>query len=243
MSAVEATVREDLTNDRLVGLGAEARVAWMLEQLPGRHVLSSSFGVQSVVMLHLVNRMAPGIPVVFLDTGYLFPDTYRFVDALTARLQLNLKVYRAAMSPAWQEAHYGKLWEGGEQGIDRYNRLNKVEPMQRALSELEAGTWFAGLRRAQSASRSDTAFVSRQGRYYKCHPLADWNDRDVWGYLKRYDLPYHPLWHQGYVSVGDTHTTRRWASGMSEEETRFFGIKRECGLHTDIDTNESQVSD
>ena len=73
----------------------------------------------------------------------------------------------------------------------------------------------------------------RHGRW-KVHPIVDWTDRDVGLYLRRYDLPYHPLWDQGYVSIGDTHTTRRWEPGMREEDTRFFGIKRECGLHLDV---------
>jgi phosphoadenosine phosphosulfate reductase len=223
-----------LANRRLTSMTAEARVGWALGHLPARHVLSSSFGIQAAVMLHLVNRLAPGIPVILLDTGYLFPETYRFADELTARLKLNLKVYRAALSPAWQEARYGRLWQAGAGGLEHYNSLNKIEPMRRALAALGAGTWFAGLRRSQSASRAATPFAAAHEGYFKCHPLADWRDRDVWRYLKRYDLPCHPLWQKGYVSVGDTHTTRPFAPGMSPEDTRFFGHGRECGLHTEI---------
>jgi phosphoadenosine phosphosulfate reductase len=235
MNALACEVELAAAEEYLAGLDAEARVDWALERLPGAAVLSSSFGVQAAVMLHLMNRRAPGIPVVLLDTGYLFPETYRFVDELVARLRLNLKVYRAELSRAWQEARFGRLWEQGEAGLDHYHRLNKIEPMERALAELEARTWFAGLRRSQSTSRAHLPFVQRlaDGRY-KCHPLADWSDRDVWRYLKRYDLPWHPLWHEGYVSVGDTHSTRAWTPGMDTEETRFQGLKRECGLHTEI---------
>lgn len=221
-------------NKYLAGLNAGARLVWALERLPATHVLSSSFGVQAAAMLHLVTRLAPGTPVIFVDTGYLFPETYCFADELTTRLKLNLKVYRAKLSPAWQEARFGKLWEQGVCGLDRYNRLNKVEPMRRALGELEAGTWFAGLRRVQSASRAGTPFLDYRDGCYRCYPLADWSDRDVWQYFQRYDLPYHPLWHTGYVSVGDTHTTQRLEPGMMREQTRFFGLRRECGLHTDI---------
>ncbi|MGH8161116.1 MAG: phosphoadenylyl-sulfate reductase [Gammaproteobacteria bacterium] len=221
-------------NRRLDDLDAEERVAWALEHLPEAQVLSSSFGVQAAAMLHLVTRFVSDIPVILLDTGYLFPETYRFADELTARLHLNLKVYRAERSPAWQEARFGKLWEQGDRGLGRYNRLNKVEPMRRALDELGAGTWFAGLRRVQSASRAHIPFLDHRGGRYKCYPLADWSDRDLWVYLKRHDLPYHPLWHEGYVSVGDTHTTRRLQAGITGEETRFFGRRRECGIHTEI---------
>ncbi|RDS80651.1 phosphoadenylyl-sulfate reductase [Dyella psychrodurans] len=218
----------------LLAQSAEERVDWALQHLPGTYVLSSSFGAQSAVSLHLLTRRIPTIPVVVVDTGYLFPETYRFIDELTGRLSLNLHIVRPELSPAWLEARHGELWKQGREGLDHYNRLAKVEPMQHALSDLGAGTWFAGLRRQQSLSRATApALDYRHGRW-KVHPIIDWTDRDVGLYLRRHDLPYHPLWDKGYVSIGDTHTTRRWEPGMREEDTRFFGIKRECGLHLDV---------
>jgi phosphoadenosine phosphosulfate reductase len=219
-------------NTALAKLGAEERVAWALEHTPGQHVLSSSFGAQSAVSLHLVTRQQPDIPVVLIDTGYLFPETYRFIDELSERFALNLKVYRPRIGISWMEARYGRLWEQGLEGLDRYNSIRKVEPMQRALDELGATGWFAGLRRGQSRSRSDIAFVECRNDRWKFHPLADWSDRDVGMYLQRHGLPYHPLWEKGYVSIGDIHTSRRWEPGMDPEDTRFFGLKRECGLHS-----------
>ncbi|ALN90253.1 phosphoadenylyl-sulfate reductase [Lysobacter gummosus] len=212
---------------------AQQRIAWALENTAGEHALSSSFGAQSAVSLHMVTAQAPKIPVIVVDTGYLFPETYRFIDQLGERLDLNLKVYRPQMGVAWMEARFGRLWEQGVEGIERYNRLRKVEPMQRALSELGVRTWIAGLRRSQSGSRANIDFVQLKDGRWKLHPLADWTDRDIWQYLQTHDLPYHPLWHDGYVSIGDTHTTRRLEPGMREEDTRFFGLKRECGLHFD----------
>lgn len=224
----------DKLNQALQSLSAEQRVAWALGRFAGHIVLSSSFGAQAAVSLHMVTRQCPDIPVILIDTGYLFAETYQFVDELTARLTLNLKVYRAELSPAWQESRYGRLWEQGLAGVEQYNRVNKVEPMQRALSELRARAWIAGLRRQQSSSRRNLGVLALQSGFTKIHPLIDWSDRDVYRYLKQYDLPYHPLWHQGYVSIGDTHTTHRLADGMTEEQTRFFGLKRECGLHEDF---------
>ena len=134
-----APVAEVLTQEqRLLALDAPARVRHALDQFGERIVLASSFGAQSAVSLHMVTREWPDIPVVLIDTGYLFPETYRFVDELSERLRLNLKVYRPRLSPAWQEARFGKLWEQGREGIERYNRMNKVEPMERALAELGA---------------------------------------------------------------------------------------------------------
>jgi phosphoadenosine phosphosulfate reductase len=103
--------------------------------------------------------------------------------------------------------------------------------MLKALEELRVGTWFSGIRRVQASSRADTPFVQRIGEVYKVAPIADWNDRDIYRYLQANDLPYHPLWHEGYASIGDVHTTRRLADVASLEETRFNGLKRECGLH------------
>ena len=218
-------------NAQLEALSAQERVAWALEHLPGEFVLSSSFGIQAALMLHLVSQQKRDIPVILTDTGYLFPETYQFIDQLTERLRLNLKVYRADLSAAWQEARYGKLWEQGVEGIERYNQINKVEPMARALSELNATTWFSGLRREQSGSRGNLPVLAIQRGRFKFLPVIDWSNKDVFYYFKEHDLPYHPLWEQGYLSVGDTHTTTKWEPGMSEEETRFFGLKRECGLH------------
>ena len=220
-------------NTWLEGRSAHQRLAWAYETLPGEHVLSSSFGAQSATLLHMATRDKPELPVVLIDTGYLFPETYRFVDLLTEKFKLNLKVYRPQIGVAWMEARMGKLWENGIDGIVEYNQLRKVEPMRRALGDLGARTWIAGLRRVQSASRADTKVLElREGRW-KIHPLVDWSDRDVWQYLKQHGLPYHPLWEQGYVSIGDVHTTRALSDGMRLEDTRFFGLKRECGLHFD----------
>ncbi len=210
---------------------AEERIAAALKTLPGQHIMSSSFGAQSAVMLHLVTEQRPNIPVVLIDTGYLFPETYRFIDELTNRLALNLEVYRPRASGAWQEARYGKRWEQGLPGLEAYNQDNKVEPMRRAIEELKVGTWFSGLRRDQSLERAKTPFVESSGNRFKVYPIADWTDKDVYDYLKKNDLPYHPLWEKGYVSIGDVHTTRSLAEVDSIEETRFFGLKRECGLH------------
>jgi phosphoadenosine phosphosulfate reductase len=215
----------------LAPLSASARVAWALEHLPSNAIVSSSFGIQAAVMLHLVTRVAPRIPVVLLDTGYLFPETYRFIDELVARLDLNLQVYRAELSAAWQEARWGRPWEEDGSTLDEYNRRNKIEPMQRACRALAAGTWFAGLRREQSSTRRTRAFAERAQDCIKVYPILDWTHADVHRYLGRHDLPYHPLWAQGYVSVGDVHSTAPLLPGMLEEETRFRGRTRECGLH------------
>lgn len=218
-------------NNQLEVASAQERIRWALEHLPENFMVSSSFGIQAAVMLKLITEQMPDIPVVFTDTGYLFPETYQFADQLTEKLNLNLKTYRASLSPAWQEARFGKLWEKGEEGLAKYNHMNKVAPMRLAQEELGIKSWFAGLRRTQSDQRNTLSVLQIVDNKFKVFPILDWTNKDIHYFLEDNDLPYHPLWEQGYVSVGDWHTTRPLEAGMSEQDTRFNGLKRECGLH------------
>ena len=126
-------------NQQLADRDAQQVVQWAVEAFGDYLVLSSSFGIQAAVMLHLATRVAPNIPVILIDTGYLFPETYGFVEKLTQRLNLNIKVYQPLLSPARHEALHGKEWEKDVDGLVRYNKTRKVEPMRRALSEFGAG--------------------------------------------------------------------------------------------------------
>jgi phosphoadenosine phosphosulfate reductase len=218
-------------NDWLGSADAATRVRWSLANLPGPFALSSSFGAQAAVSLHLVAQADPGIPVILVDTGYLFPETYRFIEQLQKQLNLNIQRFSSPQSVAEFEAQYGKLWEKGREGLDQYLELRKVEPMRRALNTLGTQTWFAGLRRSQAESRARlNPLEVRDGRF-KVHPIFDWSDRDVYLYLKAHGLPYHPLWDQGYISIGDWHSTKSLSEVSSAEELRFSGLKRECGIH------------
>lgn len=234
-----AAAELDAINRDLERLDAQSRIAWALQHLPGNHALSTSFGVQSAVTLHLLTRARPDIPVILVDTGYLFPETYRYADQLVAQLGLDLRVYRPGIGIAWMEARFGRLWEAGSDGLRRYNQLRKVEPMQRALEELGVRCWHAGLRRGQSSSRSGIEVLQVKDGRFKFHPIADWTDTDVGAYMLLHDLPEHPLAQQGYVSVGDVHTTAPLRPGMDAAQTRFFGLRRECGLHFDESTSSA----
>lgn len=231
----------DLTNQKLIfyeineyleSLTTENRILWSIRYLPiTRAMLSSSFGAHSSVSLHLITHYYPNIPVFLIDTGYLFPETYRFVELLTKKMKLNLHVFRSRQSAAWQEAKYGKLWEQGIKGINQYNLINKIQPMRDALKKLKITTWFAGLRRVQSHSRRNLPIITIQDGIFKFLPIADWNDYQIHQYINQHSLEYHPLWNQGYVSIGDIHTTKKKEFNMKDEDTRFFGLQRECGLH------------
>jgi len=233
LDSITTTSKLKEVNEQLETMTAQQRFSWALKKLPGEFALSSSFGVQSAVSLHMATQVKPDIPVILIDTGYLFPETYEFIESLKERLNLNIRVFRSTLSSAWQEARFGQLWEKGLDGLNQYNKMNKVEPMEQGLKELNVQTWFAGLMRDQSESRKNLPVVQYIRGRTKVHPLIDWNKRMINQYLKQHDLPYHPLWEKGYVSIGDVHSTVPLSLGMSEEETRFAGLKRECGLHED----------
>lgn len=241
MSQIETAQKAASAELDLEIASATERVRWAHETYGDQLVLTTSFGVQSAVMLHLVTTQIPDIPVIFVDTGYLFPATYSLAANLAERLKLNLKTYVPLQTAAQQEALHGKLWEKDLEGLDRYNLINKVEPMNRAVKELGATAWLSGLRRTQSSSRGQRKVVEAQNKVTKIYPIIDWNDRDVYTYLTENGLPYHPLWDQGYVSVGDWHSTKKLGEGMTEEDTRFGGIKRECGLHEVTGGSDFQI--
>ena len=232
---LKADLKEiDLWNHELSALDAPARIDWAIEKFGKGVVTSTSFGLQSAVMLHLIRQAQATIPVIFVDTGYLFPATYEYANALQDELAFKANVYSAKMSPAFQEQTFGKLWEQGSEGMAKYNFLNKREPMDRALSDFSATLWMAGLRKSQASSRKDLPFIEQQNGIYKFYPILDWEDRTTYQYLPQNNLPYHPLEGMGYDSLGDWHSTKKISEVESKEDARHGGHGRECGLHTDL---------
>ncbi len=227
-------------NHDLSSASAEDVVEWAVARFGRNLIMSTSFGAHSAVMLDLVTRIVPRIPVVFIDTGYLFPETYRFAEELKRRFHLNLKVYVPEMSAAHQEAIYGKLWEQGEDGIERYLQINKVEPMQRALDELGAAAWLAGLRADQTDHRASLRPVDVQNGRVKIHPILRWSAQEIDAYIEERDLPYHPLYAEGYRSIGDHHSTLPTTPDMDPRDGRILGQKKECGLHLPLSEGEDQ---
>lgn len=224
----------------LAPLRAGERIRLLHERLGDRLVATTSFGIQAAVMLHLIHENAPEIPVVFIDTGFLFPETYHYIEELTSRLKLDLRIYQPTVSAARMQALWGNLWEQGKEGADRYAMLTKIEPMNRALRETGADVWLSGLRRSQSKSRIDRPFVERQKKTLKAYPILDWADAQVDLYYHQHGLPRHPLAEKGYVTMGDWHSTRP-AEGGDAESTRFNGEKYECGLHLDSSSSDFQI--
>lgn len=220
---------------------APQRIQWLYQEYGSRLVLSSSFGIQAAVMLDLVSKHAPETPIVWIDTGYLFPETYQYAEELKKMLNLNLKEYQPLITAARQEAIHGKLWEQGEEGNSKYGLINKIEPMNRALNELKADVWLSGLRRSQSSTRVERPFLEQQKKTLKVYPILDWTDAQVQQYFRDNNLPKHPLEAQGYQTMGDWHSTQPVATGDSAEESRYGGTKYECGLHLDSNTQDFQI--
>jgi phosphoadenosine phosphosulfate reductase len=160
------TEAESLTAD-LASLKAGERLKWLHQRYGSRLVASTSFGLQAAVMLKLIAENAPEIPVVFIDTGYHFPETYRYAEELTKLFGTDLRVYQPTHSAARMEALFGKLWEQGKEGADQYGILTKIEPMDRALREVGADVWLSGVRRSHSSTRTVRPFAEQQQRTLK----------------------------------------------------------------------------
>jgi phosphoadenosine phosphosulfate reductase len=241
---VTETPKLDLeaVNQQLANVEGIELIEWGLKIFGDRIIMSTSFGIQAAVMLHLVTQVIPDIPIVWIDTGYLPAETYRFAEKLTEKLQLNLKIYQSPLSPARMEALHGKLWEKNDvEAFNLYDYIRKVEPMQRALKELNATAWFAGLRSDQTQHRKTLRKVALQEGVYKIHPILNWHSRDIYNYLTTYDLPYHPFFDLGYVTVGDWHSSRPLtADDTDERDTRFNGLKQECGIHLPTTPEEEE---
>ncbi|MFZ5817913.1 MAG: phosphoadenylyl-sulfate reductase [Bacillota bacterium] len=203
----------------------EEVLRWAIRTFPGRVGLTCSFSGQGVVLAHMIARIDPAVPVIFLDTGMHFPETLALKERFAAQYRINLVEYHPATDP-------GPLYQTDPDGCCA---IRKVEPMQRALAGLDA--WIAALRRDQSESRSGVELLEYHevdGRpLVKVLPLAHWSRKQVWTYILEHQIPYNQLLDQGYSSIGCQPCTRPTFPGEEERAGRWSGTgKRECGLHT-----------
>jgi phosphoadenosine phosphosulfate reductase len=209
----------------LSGADPETTLRWTLETFPGKAALTVSFGGGGVVLAHLISRIDRTVPVIFLDTGFHFPETYAFKRQFVERYGLNLVEVKPLTDP-------GPLYKTDP---DRCCAIRKVEPLSRAIAGFDA--WISAVRQDQSATRASTDLVEYHkvdGRpIVKVFPLAHWGRADVWRYIRDNDVPYHPLLDQGYSSIGCWPCTRPTAPGEAERAGRWSGTRKtECGLHT-----------
>ena len=214
---------------------ARIRAELMGFQEAGRRLFAtSSFQTNSVVLLHLLSLHAPQTPVYFLDTGYHFPETHAFRQALAARLELDIRPLASPVPRIQQRDAHGRLLFTSDP--DRCCHLNKVLPLDPIIATHDV--WISGIRGSQSANRAGMGrrSVGRHGieRY---HPLIDWDGRMVHAWIQQHDLPRHPLDDAGYLSIGCAPCTRRLADdpgigGLDDRGGRWAGLRKtECGLH------------
>jgi phosphoadenosine phosphosulfate reductase len=222
--------------DTLLALDPFGRLQWASERFGAGFALTTSFGIQSAVLLHLAWRLAQqrgsAPPVIWVDTGYLPPETYRYAATLQERLTLRLHVAQADLSPARMEALHGRLWESGTpEDLDFYHRLRKVQPLDQAFRDLAVTCWASGVRRSQTDHRRGMQLLERVRGRWSLRPLLSWTSRDVYYYMQEHDLPQHPLFEQGYSTVGDWHSSGPDDGQASGRATRFGGLHQECGIH------------
>lgn len=220
-----------LLADHFESRSIEDVLEWAVARYSPRLVMTSNFGVEGVVLMDHLMRVAPQIPVIYLNTGFQFPATDEVKERLRDRYKFNLIEARALLSVEEQAKIYGeRLYETNS---DLCCRIRKVEPLQRALAGFDG--WLAALRRDQSPTRAGIKVVEWNERHQlaKIHPLARWTRSEIWSYIVKNDLPYNRLYDDGYTSIGCWPCTRQVVAGEHERSGRWAGSrKQECGIHT-----------
>jgi phosphoadenosine phosphosulfate reductase len=210
---------------------AEELLRWASDEFGDRLCLTCSWQKQSSVLVHMVSGLGIDVDVVELDTHLFFRESYDTRDRLIERYGLEL-IRPEVMTVAEQHAKEGpNLWESDP---DRCCHVRKVEPLIKALEPYTA--WISGIRREQSPSRAGTPKVVWSERYgvFKIHPLAEWDEKDVWRYIVGNDIPYNTLHDNGYRSIGCMPCTRPTRADEEERAGRWAGSdKLECGIHVE----------
>jgi len=203
----------------------------VLSQNTARACATCSFQAECMVLVDLVVAQQPDIPVLFLETGYHFPETYAYRDQMTERLRLNLVNLSSKLTVTEQESQFGILYQSAP---DRCCGMRKVEPLFRGLEQF--GVWFTALRREQSPTRANLQTVDHfklpSGKQLlKLSPLAAWSNAEVWAYLKQRNIPVLPLYDKGYTSIGCAPCTTPPVDPDNLRSGRWGGHKLECGIH------------
>lgn len=220
----------DAANAKLETASPEERLAFAVEHFGEGLLFTSSFGAQSGVLLHLWSRVARALPVVFIDTGFLFAETLAYRDELAARFGLTIRTITPDIANADFRARYGD--EIQKTDPDFCCGLNKVAPL--APLREAATAWVSGLRRDQSNTRANVEILEQDGHLVRVHPLATMTRADTLAYVAAHEIPPHPLTARRYLSIGCAPCTRAVADGETDERAgRWAGsAKTECGLHS-----------
>jgi phosphoadenosine phosphosulfate reductase len=208
-------------------------LAYALQRYHPGIVLACSFGAEDVVLVDMIHRINPTVPLFYLDTEFLFPETYAVRDQIVAKYGLGAdQVIRmtSRLTPAEQAAQHGDaLWS---KDPDLCCRLRKIEPLTRLLQGYQA--WITGIRRDQAPTRANAGLIEWDAKFglVKVNPLAKWTTEEVWTYIKIHEVPYNQLHDRHYPSIGCTHCTAPVMPGQDPRSGRWQNFsKTECGLH------------
>ncbi len=224
----------EVVRDHLKSLCAEDRLAWAYEHFDMQFALTTSFGIQSAVLLNMIHNLKGGskIPVIWIDTGYLPKETYLYAQELCQQMNLNIKVFQSSISPARMEALHGRLWETNSiEDMEKYHLIRKVKPLELALNDLKIQCWGSGVRGGQTDHRRSMTYLDAIRGRLSLRPLLDWSQKDIFYYMQNNGLSQHPLFEKGYSTVGDWHSSAPEGSDKTGRNTRFGGLKQECGIH------------
>ncbi len=203
---------------------------WAFEAYGNSVALSSAFGAEGMVLIDIASRVRQNFRLFTLDTEFLFPETYNLMDQVEQRYGITIERVYPLSSPEEQERVYGPaLWQSNP---DRCCNLRKVEPLRRKLGEMQA--WITSIRRDQTSARATAGKIEWDEKFglVKINPIADWNSKQVWQYIRAHDVPYNALHDRNYPSIGCTHCTRAVRPGEDSRAGRWSGSsKTECGLH------------
>ena len=208
----------------------ERVLGWAFETFGEAVAISSAFGAEGMALIDMASQVRKSFRLFTLDTEFLFPETYNLMDQVEQRYGITIERVYPLNSPEEQERIHGPaLWQ---RDPDQCCHLRKVEPLQRKLSQLQA--WITSIRRDQTAARAGVGKIEWDAKFglVKVNPIADWNSKQVWQYIREHDVPYNALHERNYPSIGCTHCTRAVRPGEDPRAGRWSGSsKTECGLH------------
>jgi phosphoadenosine phosphosulfate reductase len=203
---------------------------WSFDTFGDGVAISSAFGAEGMALIDIASRVRPNFRLFTLDTEFLFPETYTLMDQVDQKYGITVERVFPLNSPEEQErAHGAALWQ---RNPDQCCNLRKVEPLRRKLGELQA--WITSIRRDQTSARARAGKVEWDEKFglVKINPIADWSSKQVWQYIREYDVPFNALHERNFPSIGCTHCTRAVRPGEDARAGRWAGLsKTECGLH------------
>ena len=221
----------------------EGFLKWIVEKLPNEKVvMGTGFGPPGIVLLDILFKVTRDISVFYIDTGFLFEQTYDLKNKLEERYGFKFLRFSTELTPEAQGKQYGEnLWENDP---DTCCNLRKVLPMKDALADYDF--WITGIRKKQTVVRSSAELVELEPRFsvIKMNPLINWTHDEVWNYIKEHDLPYNELHDRNYPSIGCKQCTSPVFPGDDERSGRWSGTNKiECGLHksTTISLNATKT--